>query len=213
MEIMMDMTMTVTKDIITKNKCPSQETGIYFTTRITSNLILSQTLFFMKKIITTKRLHLREANLDDAEFIFELLNSKGWLDNIGDREIRTIDDAKNYITNKLMPDYGKENIAMFIMERKEDGVSIGTCGLIKRPQLEDVDIGFAILENYGKKGYAYEAASATLKMAIDEIKIKRILGVTTLENKNSQRLLEKIGLSFEKMIPFDDEELMLFSKG
>lgn len=167
----------------------------------------------MKKIITTKRLYLREANLDDAEFIFELLNSKGWLDNIGDRGIRTIEDAQKYIINKLLPDYGKNNIAMFVMEKKEDGVSIGTCGLIKRPQLEDVDIGFAMLESFGKKGYAYEAASATLKMAVDEIKIKRIVGVTTLENKDSQRLLEKIGLAFEKMIPFDEEELMLFSKG
>lgn len=167
----------------------------------------------MKRIITTKRLYLREATLDDAEFIFELLNSKGWIDNIGDRGIRSIEDARNYITNKLLPDYGKNNIAMFIMERKEDGISIGTCGLIKRPQLEDVDIGFAMLESFGKKGYAYEAASATLKMGLDEIKIKRIVGVTTLENKDSQRLLEKIGLAFEKMIPFDEEELMLFSKG
>ncbi len=167
----------------------------------------------MKRIITTKRLYLREANLDDAKFIFELLNSEGWLDNIGDRGIRTIEDAKKYITNKLLPDYGKNNIAMFVMEKKEDGVPIGTCGLIKRPQLEDVDIGFAMLEKFGKKGFAYEAAKATLKMAINEIKIKRIVGITTLENKNSQRLLEKIGLSFEKMVPFDDEELMLFSIG
>ncbi|MFK8009343.1 MAG: GNAT family N-acetyltransferase [Saprospiraceae bacterium] len=167
----------------------------------------------MNKIITTKRLYLREANLDDAKFIFELLNSKGWIDNIGDRGIRTIEDAQQYINNKLIPDYGKNNIAMFIMERKEDGVSIGTCGLIKRPQLEDVDIGFAILEEFGKKGYAYEAASATLRMAVEEIKITRIVGITTLDNKDSQRLLEKIGLAFEKMIPFEDEELMLFSKG
>ena len=167
----------------------------------------------MKRIITTKRLHLREANLDDAEFIFKLLNSKGWLENIGDRGIRTIEDAKQYITNKLLPDYGKNNIAMFVMERKNDGVSIGTCGLIKRPQLADVDIGFAMLEEFGKKGYAYEAASATLKLGIDEIKISRIVGITTLENKDSQRLLEKIGLAFEKMVPFDDEELMLFSIG
>lgn len=167
----------------------------------------------MKRIITTKRLYLREANLDDAEFIFELLNSKGWLENIGDRGIRTIEDAQQYITNKLLPDYGKNNIAMFVMERKEDGISIGTCGLIKRPQLKDVDIGFAMLEEFGKKGYAYEAANATLKMGIDEIKIPRIVGITTLENIDSQRLLEKIGLAFEKMIPFDDEELMLFSIG
>ena len=167
----------------------------------------------MKKIITTERLYLREADLDDAEFIFELLNSKGWLENIGDREIRTLEDAQKYIVNRLLPDYGKDNIAMFVMEKKDDGTPIGTCGLIKRPELEDVDIGFAMLEKFGKKGYAYEAASATLKMAFEEIKIKRIVGVTTLKNKDSQRLLEKIGLSFEKMIPFDNEELMLFSKG
>jgi RimJ/RimL family protein N-acetyltransferase len=167
----------------------------------------------MKRIITTKRLYLREANLDDAEFIFELLNSKGWLENIGNRGIQTIENAQQYITNKLLPDYGKNNLAMFVMERKEDGVPIGTCGLIKRPQLEDVDIGFAILGEFEKKGYAYEAASATLKMAIDEIKIKRIIGITTLENKDSQRLLEKIGLAFEKIVLFKKEELMLFSKG
>jgi ribosomal-protein-alanine N-acetyltransferase len=167
----------------------------------------------MKRIITTKRLYLREANLDDAEFIFELLNSKGWLENIGNRGIQTIENAQQYITNRLLPDYGKNNIAMFVMERKEDGVPIGTCGLIKRPHLEDVDIGFAMLGEFEKKGYAYEAASATLKMAIDEIKIKRIIGITTLENKDSQRLLEKIGLAFEKIVLFKKEELMLFSKG
>jgi len=167
----------------------------------------------MKKIITTKRLYLREANLNDAEFIFELLNSKGWIENIGDRGIQNIEDAQKYITNKLLPDYGKNNIAMFIMERREDSVAIGTCGLIKRPELEDVDIGFAMLEKFGKKGYAYEAASATLKMALDKIMLERIIGITTLENKDSQRLLEKIGLAFEKMIPFEEEELMLFSKG
>lgn len=165
----------------------------------------------MKNILTTDRLHLREANLNDATFIFELLNSKGWLENIGDRGIRTIDDAKNYIKNKLMPDYGKNNIAMFVMERKSDGALIGTCGLVKRPQLEDIDIGFAMLDQYGKKGYAFEAAKAILNMAIEEIKINRIVGITISENVNSQRLLEKIGLSFEKMIPFGDEELMLFS--
>jgi ribosomal-protein-alanine N-acetyltransferase len=167
----------------------------------------------MKKIITTKRLYLRETNLEDADFILKLLSSKGWIENISDQGIQTIDDAKNYISTKLLPDYGKNNIAMFVMERREDGIPIGTCGLIKRPQLEDIDIGFAILEKFEKKGYAYEAASATLRMAIDDIKIKRIVAITTLENKNSQRLLEKIGLHFEKMIPFDNEELMLFSKG
>lgn len=164
----------------------------------------------MKKIFSTERLILREINLGDAPFIHELLNSEGWLEYIGDRGVKTLDDAREYIKKMYIQTYEEQGTGFYLMEKKDNGASIGMCGCAKRPQLELPDIGFSLLPNYYKKGYAYEAASATLKYAQDVLKLTEICAITTLENKNSQALLKKIGLTYEKMIPFSGEELMLF---
>jgi len=149
--------------------------------------------------------------MEDASFIFKLMNSKGWLEFIGDRDIKNIEDAKNYITNNYLVSYKKNGYGAYLLERKDDHSILGMCGLFKRPQLENTDIGFALLPEYFKKGYAYEAATAVLEFSINELKIERIKAITTFENKSSQKLLEKIGLHFEQPIIFDKEELMLFS--
>ena len=102
-------------------------------------------------------------------------------------------------------------LSLVLMEKKETGETIGMCGLIKRPELEHIDIGFALLPGFEKKGYAFEAASATLKYATEVLNMQKILAITIFTNKNSQRLLEKIGLRFEKMITYKEENVMLFS--
>ena len=166
----------------------------------------------MKIILKTERLNLREISLSDAPFIFELLNSDDWLKYIGDRDIKTLEDAEKYISNSYIKSYRESGFGFYLMEKREDGTPIGMCGLVKRPQLEDVDIGFAMLSQFGKNGYALEAASATMVYANTMLQIKRVVAITTLENINSQRLLQKVGLRFEKLVDFSGEELMLFGR-
>ncbi len=156
---------------------------------------------------------LREFTLDDAEFIKRLLNSPGWLKYIGTRNIDSDESARAYISEKLMPSYSKNGFGFYMMETKNDNTPVGMCGLIKRDGLDDVDIGFALLPEYESKGYVYEAASATLAYAKDTLKLKRVAAITVQYNTSSIKLLEKIGMKFEKIIRLadDKEELMLYT--
>lgn len=163
--------------------------------------------------IETPRLLLCKMTSDDAEFIFQLLNSPTWLQHIGDKGIKTIDDARNYISEKIK-NYEQFGFGMLLVKLKSDEKPIGVCGVWKRETLDDADIGFAFLPEYNGNGYAFEAASASMNYAVNELKLKKILAITTEDNVKSIRLLKKIGMSFEKMIKMLDEEveLMLFAK-
>ncbi|PFA67109.1 GNAT family N-acetyltransferase [Bacillus sp. AFS015802] len=162
-------------------------------------------------VTETKRLNIRWLEVTDAEFIKRLLNEPGWLKYIGDKGIRTIDDAKAYIINGPRAMYEREGFGLFLVERKDDHIPIGLCGLIKRHGLKDVDIGFAFLSDYQSQGYASEAAWATMKFAKD-IGIKRLVAITTKDNESSSRLLEKLDLKLEGYVtlPNDTEELKLY---
>lgn len=164
-------------------------------------------------VLETPRLILRKFTLKDGEFIFRLLNSPGWLKNIGSRNIGSKADAERYITNKLLPPYEISGFGFYRMELKQTGESAGMCGLVKREGLDDVDIGFALLPEYEGKGYAIEAAKAVMEFAKHELKLDRLAAITIQQNKGSINLLEKLGMEFEKMIklPGDEEELMLFT--
>ena len=165
------------------------------------------------KILETERLILRQLRLDDAEFIFELLNDPSFIQNIGDRNIRTVDNARSYIANGPVASYAKHGFGLYLVVLKETAESIGMCGLIKRDGLEDVDIGYALLPSYWSKGYAVEAAQATKAYAKDVIGLKRIVAIVDPANAGSIRVLEKIGLRFEKWVRLseDDIELKLFA--
>ena len=164
-------------------------------------------------IATTNRLNLSEIALVDAPFAYDLLNSPTWIEFIGDRKIKTIDDARNYILTRFMKSYEEFGFGLWLVTLKEHGTPIGICGLVKRPSLEHVDIGFAFLPEYGGQGYGFEAATATMNYAQNTLGLKRIVAITIAENKRSIALLEKIGLRFEKTIRIaeDSEELMLFA--
>lgn len=165
----------------------------------------------MKKIIETERLILREFNANDSKFILDLLNTPAWIKYIGNRGVHSIEDAQSYIMNGPAKSYETNGFGLWMIELKSTGTAMGMCGLIKRAGLEDIDIGFALLPGYEGKGYAYEAASATMDFARKK-DIPRVVAITLEHNENSIRLLKRIGLQFEKMItlPGDDEELMLF---
>ena len=164
------------------------------------------------KILETERLILRVQTTNDAAFILELMNDPSWLKFIGDRGIRTLDDAKNHILNGPVRMFEQYGFCLYLVERKEDHVPIGICGLVKRGSLEDIDIGFAFLPKYWGKGYATEAAIAVMAYGKDTLGLNRIVAITTQDNHASANLLEKAGLKFERLIqlPRDPEELKLF---
>ncbi|WP_411504146.1 GNAT family N-acetyltransferase [Brevibacillus centrosporus] len=163
-------------------------------------------------VLETERLYLRYQTLDDAPFILELVNDPAWLQFIGDRGVRTLDDARSYIANGAIKSYERDGFGFYLVERKEDHTLLGMCGLVKREGLEDVDIGFAFLPDYRSKGYAYEAASAVMQYAKETLGLTRVVAITTQDNHSSGRLLEKLGLRFERLVqmPNDTELLRLF---
>lgn len=165
------------------------------------------------KVIETERLILRLITIEDAPFILELLNDNSWLRFIGDKGVRTLDDAKNYIITGPMDMYEKLGFGLYLIERKIDNTPIGMCGLIKRITLEDVDIGFAILSEYQSNGYAYEAAAATIKYGNQQLGLKRIVAITTDNNLSSSSLLKKIGMKYEQniILPHGKKEYHYFS--
>ncbi len=166
------------------------------------------------KTFETERLLLRPVGFDDAEFIFELMTSEKWIKFIGDRKIKTVDDAHNYIKVKMMPQLIKLGYGNYAVVRKEDNVCLGTVGLYDREGLEGVDIGFAFLNRFEKQGYASEASVRLMQAAKEDFGLNHIKGITIEANLPSQKLLEKLGLKFVKMIRLegDPEELMLFEK-
>ena len=171
----------------------------------------------MHTIIETERLILRKFTLHDAAFVLELLNTPTWLQFIGDRNVLSIEDAENYLKNGTLKSYQEHGFGFYaVIEKAEmsdrSSKIIGMCGLIKRDSLPDIDIGFAFLPNFVSKGFGYEAASATLNYAKNTLKIDRIIAIVNPDNEKSIGLIRKIGMQFEKMIKFGDEEkeLMLF---
>ena len=176
-----------------------------------------QYLFFQKaillEILETERLLLRQLSAEDAEFILALVNEPAFIQNIGDRGVRTLDDARSYILKGPVASYARNGFGLYLVVLKETNESIGMCGLVKRDGLDDVDIGYAFLPKFWSKGYAVESASAVKAYAKDVVGLKRMVAITTPANKASIRVLEKIGLRFEKMIRLseDDVELKLFA--
>ena len=161
-------------------------------------------------ILETDRLILREQTENDAPFVFELVNSPAWLKYIGERNVKSVEDARNYILNGAIKSYKQSGFGFYLVELKEGNVPVGISGLVKRDTLEHPDIGFAFLPEYEGKGYGSESASAVMKYARDVLKLGTIVAITTKDNTASIKLVEKIGLTFKEYVQMGDEELMLF---
>ena len=163
--------------------------------------------------ILTERLILRPFNLADAGFILELVNTPGWLKYIGDRKVYNVEDAANYLKNGTLKNYEIHGFGFLVMTLKDSGTAVGMCGLVKRDTLEDVDIGYALLPEFEGKGYAFEAASATLIFAKNELNLGRIVAITSMENERSGNLLTKLGFKLENKVRLSDdgEELFLYA--
>lgn len=164
-------------------------------------------------ILETDRLIITHLTVKNAPFIFELTNTQEWLQYIGDRGIKNITDAENYIINGPAASYEKHGHGLYLVTLKDTSAPVGICGIVKRDTLEHADIGFALLPEYTGKGYAHEAASAVLAYAKETLGLKKIVAITLRANLRSVNLLAKLGLVFEKIVSFPpkEEELMLFT--
>ncbi len=151
------------------------------------------------KILDTERLILRTFEADDAAFHLALLNHASWIDNIGDRGVRTLEQARDALLNGPQAMQLQHGYSMYLIERKSDGLPLGVCGLIRRDTLPDTDIGYAIAAPYWGNGYAYEAAAAVLAYARDTLGLPRVLGITGPDNLASNQLLLKLGLRFQEL--------------
>ena len=164
-------------------------------------------------VLKTERLILRWLSAEDAAFMLELVNDPAWLRFIGDRGVRTLEDARGYILNGPVAMYRRVGFGLYLVELKQSATPIGICGLIERVGLEDIDIGFAFLPAFCGQGYAYESASAVMTYAQDTVGLNRVVAITAPDNQRSITLLTKLGLSFVDMLRLgeDQSEVMLFA--
>jgi len=166
------------------------------------------------KIFETERLVLRQLSTDDAAFILSLLNDPGWLQFIGDKGVRNLDDAKDYILQGPVAMYASHGFGLWLVEEKTSRVPTGLCGLIKRDSLEDVDIGYAFLPDYRALGYALESATAVMNYGHEVLSLSRIVAITSPDNQRSVQLLEKLQMragGIEKLTGLDGE-VMFFTR-
>jgi RimJ/RimL family protein N-acetyltransferase len=166
----------------------------------------------MKVLFETPRLQLRTFAASDDEFILKLLNTPTWLQYIGDRQIRTLEDAQRYIMNNLLRLYSEQGYGAWVVVLKATGSAIGICGLFKRKYLAQPDLGFAFLPEAEGQGYAYEAATGTLEYTRRQLPLTKLFAITQQDNHRSVRLLERSGFTLQGTIlpPGEAEELMLF---
>ena len=156
--------------------------------------------------LETPRLLLRRLVFDDAPFLLSLLNQPSFIANIGDRGVRNVADAHRYLREGPQAMYERHGFGLWYVARKADGAGLGLCGLLKRDNLPDVDVGYAYLPEFWGQGYAVEAAAATLVHGARKFGLTRIIGVVSEGNSGSIRVLEKIGMRFERMYPMHPGE-------
>jgi RimJ/RimL family protein N-acetyltransferase len=164
-------------------------------------------------ILETERLILREIVEQDAEFIYDLVNQPSFVKYIGNRNVHSVETAREFIENRYRQSYREHGFGLYAVELKENNTPIGICGFVRRDTLPDADIGFAFLPQFERKGYAFESADAVMKYGRDVLKLAKVLAITTQNNEASGKLLEKLGFKFENLIkqPNDETELKLFS--
>ncbi len=164
------------------------------------------------KSYETERLILKPAEVQDTDFFLELYNMPSFIQYIGDRNLRTKEDAENYITSRFLPQIEKLGFGNYVVILKEDNTKIGAVGIFEREGLDVLDIGFSFLSKYEGKGFAYESANKLKEVAATDFGVHKISAITTKDNFSSQKLIEKLGLKFQKMvtIPEDDVELMYY---
>lgn len=156
-------------------------------------------------VTETARLRLRRLVAEDAPFILQLLIDPDFLANVGDRGVRDLESARRYITEVPGASYRRFGFGLWLVELKVTAQPIGLCGLLRRDSHPDVEIGFALLPEARGQGYAFEAAAATVHVALNTLALTRLVAITAPGNAASIRLLERLGLKYERMVRFTPE--------
>ncbi len=161
-------------------------------------------------ILETERLIIRELDAaTDAVFVLELLNSPKFIKYIGDRGVRTVDEAADFIENRYRQSYRDHGYGLYTVELK-DGQPVGLCGFVRRDTLPGPDLGFAFLPDHEGKGYGFDSADALMKYGREKLGFTTVLAITSVDNDASGRLLEKLGFTFDRMTGSGDETLKLY---
>jgi [ribosomal protein S5]-alanine N-acetyltransferase len=163
-------------------------------------------------IIHTERLTIRPLTLTDTGFILRLLNEPSWIKYIGDKGVHTEEDARHYLETGPLQMYEEVGVGLQVVTITDSQLPIGLCGLIKRPQLEDIDLGYAYLPEYTNKGYAYEAAQSVVHYGKEILQLDKLVAFTTLDNTASGNLLLKLGFTFDGIMPYENKEVKWFTK-
>lgn len=164
--------------------------------------------------LVTRRLRLRHAKDEDADFMLQLLNDPSFIENIGDRKVRTLAQAKAYLSERMVSSYQVNGFGMYVVETLAGGHRIGLAGLVKREGLDAIDIGYALLPEFCRQGYALEASQAVVEDAQTRLNLHRLVAITVEHNLPSIRLLEKLNMHFERMVtlPGDDQPVRLYTR-
>jgi [ribosomal protein S5]-alanine N-acetyltransferase len=166
----------------------------------------------MNQILETDRLILRAFDTADAGFIIRLLNTEGWLKYIGNRNVNTKEEALAYLENVPFKSYKENGFGLWAVVLKSSGEPVGMCGLIKRAELEGIDIGFAFLPGFTGTGLAFEIAEAVMNYAFQHLQLPSVLAITLPDNASSIKLLKKLGMQYLWPHTSNGEELQLFRK-
>lgn len=145
------------------------------------------------QILSTERLFLREFTPQDAPFLLRLVNEPGWIRNINDPGVRSVDDALAWAEGRLFKAYREQGHGFWAVQRQADGALVGMCGLFKRPALPEPDIGYALLAEHEGHGYALEAARGCVAHAREVFGWPTLMAITALDNPRSVALLGKLG--------------------
>ena len=163
------------------------------------------------KVLETERLVLRELDGEcDAAFVNELLNSPKFLKYIGDRNVRSTEEAADFIENRYAASYRQHGFGLYAVDLKKNGIPIGICGFVRRDTLPGPDIGFAFLPQFERQGYGIESAEATMKYGRETLGFDEVWAITSVDNEASGRLLEKLGFTFKENIESGADTVKLF---
>jgi RimJ/RimL family protein N-acetyltransferase len=157
-------------------------------------------------VLETARLRLRQLSAADAAFMVELLNDPGFLRNIGDRGVRTLEQAHEYILAGPAASYAQHGFGLNLVESKQTGAGVGMCGLLRRDSHPDVEVGFAFLPAARGQHFAFESARAVVDFGMRSLQLARIVALTAPDNVASMRVLEKLGFRFDRMVQWTDPE-------
>lgn len=163
----------------------------------------------MQIILKTERLTLRKFTLQDAGFMLELLNSPLWIKFIGDRNVKTLEEAEIYLQNGILKNYETLGYGFYLVQENISDKAIGMCGFVKRYELPAPDLGFAFLPEYISLGFGSEIAAATLEFGKNSLQLEKICAIVNPENQASNALLKKLGFQFQNKIPFGEKKDLL----